>query len=143
MKKRGFTLLELLFVIGLIALVGGMGAGVYSRVKQNEDMTAVVMQAVHLLNTARSKSVTGEGDMVWKIRLETDKVRLEDETGMTREEYRLPEKYSLFGPVTELVFNRADGRVEMCETGCVFELKETEGTLSYQFKILFSGAVEY
>jgi len=143
MKKKGFSLLELLFVMGLMSLVGAMGVGVYGQVRRNEDMTAVVMQAVHLLNTARVKSVAGEGDMTWKVRLETDRVKLQDEAGVTVEEYRLPVKYSLFGPITELEFSRADGRVEMCETGCAFELRETEGSLSYQFKVLFSGVVEY
>lgn len=143
MKKKGFSLLELLFVMGLVSLVGAMGLGVYGQVRQNEDMAAAVMQAVHLLNTGRAKAVAGERDMIWKVRLETDRVRLQDEAGVTVEEYRLPAKYSLFGPITELEFSRADGRVEMCETGCAFELRETEGSLSYQFKVLFSGVVEY
>jgi prepilin-type N-terminal cleavage/methylation domain-containing protein len=143
MKKKGFSLLELLFVMGLVSLVGAMGVGVYGQVRRNEDMAAAVMQAVHLLNTARVKSVAGEGDMTWKVRLETDRVKLQDEAGVTVEEYRLPVKYNLFGPITELEFSRADGRVEMCETGCAFELRETRGSLSYQFKVLFSGVVEY
>lgn len=143
MKKKGFSLLELLFVMVLVSVVGAMGVGVYGQVRQNEDMAAVVMQAVHLLNTARVKAVTGERDMKWKVRLETDRVKLQDEAGVTVEEYRLPVKYNLFGPITELEFSRADGRVEMCETGCAFELRRIGGSLSYQFKVLFSGVVEY
>ena len=141
--NKGFVLLELLFVIGLMTIVGVMGGGVYSRVKQNEDMVSETMQIVRLLIEARSKSIAGENDKEWKVRMETDRLKLQDETGLTVEEHILPGKYSLFSPVAEVVFDKIDGRVEMCETGCAFELKETEGTLSYQFKLLFSGVVEY
>jgi len=143
MKKKGFSLLELLIVVSLTSLVGVMGMGIYGRVRQREEMTAEVSQVVHILNSGRVKSVTGEKDMTWRVRLETDRVKLQDENGLTVEEHRLAEKYSLFGPMVEIIFNRADGRVEMCETGCVFELREGGGELNYQFRVLYSGVVEY
>ncbi len=143
MKTKGFSLLELLIVISLTSLVGVIGMGIYGRVRQREEMTAEVIQVVHILNSGRVKSVAGEKDMTWKVRLEADRVKLQNEIGLTVEEYRLAEKYSLFGPMVEVIFNRADGRVEMCETGCVFELREGGGELSYQFRVLYSGVVEY
>jgi len=142
-KYRGFVLLELIFVIGLTTIVGVIGGGVYSRVKQNEDIASEAMQIVRILLDARSKSTAGENDKEWKVKIETDRVKLEDEDNLILEEHILPAKYSLFSPIAEVVFDKIDGRVEICETGCVIELRETEGTLNYQFRILFSGAVEY
>lgn len=140
--RQGFTILELLIVIVLITIVGLGGAGVYGQVKQNEDMASAVMQVVQVINEARSRSVTGEDDRGWKVKIETDRVKLADEMGTTEEEYVLPVKYTL-SPAMEVEFDRVNGKVEACVAGCVFELKEVNGSLSYQFRLLFSGIVEY
>ncbi len=141
--KKGFTLLEILIVISLMTLLGVMGMGVYGKVRQNEDIASVVIQVVHILNSARTRSVTGEKDMEYKVRVESDRVQVQDEVGEVVEEYVFPEKYTLNSPATELVFGRIDGRVVGCESGCVLEVVEVDGGLNYQIKLLFSGVVEY
>lgn len=140
--KKGFTILELLIVVVLITIVGVGGARVYGQVKQNEDMASAVMKVVQVINEARSRSVTGEDDKGWKVKIEADRVKLQDEVGVTEEEYVLPVKYSL-GPVMEVEFDRVNGVVEVCSSGCEFELREVRGNLNYQFRLLFSGIVEY
>ena len=141
--KKGFTLLEIMIVIGLAGLMALLGMVSFGRVRQREGMAAAAMRVAQILTLARAKSIAGENDKAWKVVVEEERVLLQDELGTTVEQYSLPVNYGLFGPVDEIVFARADGRVEDCETGCVLEIREKEGALSHQVRVLFSGAVEY
>ena len=140
---KGFTILELLIVIGLTAAVSAMGMISFSRLKRQEDLFAIAANTVQMLDKARSGSVTGRNEAAWKVVVEADNLRLENDGGQVEETYRIPAGYGIAGPVGEIRFNRIDGRVEACPTGCVFTVQEIGSNLTYQLQILASGAVEY
>ena len=140
---KGFTILELLVVMVLTAAVSAMGMISFSRLKRQEDLFAITAATVQMLEKARNGSITGKNDLVWKVVINADNLRLEDGQSRVAETYQLPAGYSVSGPVAEIRFNRIDGRVETCPTGCVFTVQEVAGNLTYQWQILASGAVEY
>lgn len=140
---KGFTILELLIVMGLAAAVSAMGMISFSRLKRQEDLFAIIANTVQILDKARSGSVTGKNDVAWKVVVGGDNLRLEDDQGQVEETYRVPAGYSINGPVAEIKFNRIDGSVPACPTGCTFTVQEVAGNLTYQWQILASGGVEY
>ena len=140
---KGFTILELLMVMGLAAAVSARGMISFSRLKRQEDLFAIAANTVQMLDRARNGSVTGKDDIAWKVVVGEDNLRLENDRGQVEETYRVPAGYGIAGPVGEIRFSRIDGWVEACPTGCVLTVEETGGNLTYELQILASGAVEY
>jgi len=141
--QKGFTMMELLIVMGLVASVAMIGVVSVSRIKKSEDIATVAASVVNVLEEAHAKSLTGEKDRAWKVVMNAEAVTLQTEDGMGMESYNLPEEYMLVGPLAEVVFGRVDGRVLGCEAGCMYEVRELYGSLIYQIQILYSGAIEY
>lgn len=142
-QEKGFTFLEVLIVITLSVVMASSGLLVFNRLKRQEEIFSVVVQIVRLLETARAKSVACQNNANWKVVVATDKVTLKDNQGNITETYRLPPAYKVTGPIDEVVFAKIDGLVERCVNNCLFKAEEVSGKLSYEFNILFSGAVEY
>ena len=57
---KGFTILELLVVMGLTAAVSAMGMISFSRLKRQEDLFAITAATVQMLEKARNGSITGK-----------------------------------------------------------------------------------
>lgn len=142
-SKRGFSFLEILIVMTLIVVITTSGLLTFNQVKRREELFSVVVYIVQLLETARAKSIANEKDTKWKVVMAVNQVSLQDIQGNIVDNYRLPNTYTLTGPINEVVFNRIDGLVAECFNNCLFEVKEVSGNLRYQFNILSSGAIEY
>ncbi len=56
--QRGFTLIELVTVIGLIALIGGLGAGAYQVARRNYSLQASAGRIQGILRAARNSALT-------------------------------------------------------------------------------------
>lgn len=143
MNDKGLTFLELLVVVGLIAIISGSVLLAYGQARRRETVTGAVIQIVQILTSGRANSVSGKADAGWKVRLLADRVILMRDSGEVAEEYRLPDKVELTAGVEEIVFNRTDGRAVNCEAGCVFTVRTNSGSVSQQFRVLFSGGVDY
>jgi type II secretory pathway pseudopilin PulG len=141
--KAGFTLMETLLVFGLMGAMAAMGVVSYAQVRQREEIAASVLQITQLISNARSKSVAGQDDSSWKVNLQPNLIELQTSSGQTFDRYVIPAKYILSGPTTELTFDRTNGRVIGCESGCIFTLNQVGSDFSYQFGVIFSGTVEY
>jgi len=141
--QSGFSFLEIMLTISLMIIIALAGINTFNQVKNQEDLTATALHIVQILNTARSNSIAGKQNSAWKVVLEVTKVSLKNNQDITVEEYYFPPNHTLFSPLSEIVFDKADGRVQSCQTGCLFEVQKIDTDLSHQFKVLFSGAIEY
>lgn len=63
--SRGFSLLELLIVIAIIALLAGAGAGFYRNIVKNIEIQSVAKVLAGDLRHMRSKSMIGENGLKW------------------------------------------------------------------------------
>ena len=143
MKSNGFTFLEILVVMAMMATMGIAGVITYGRVQRQEEMTAVVVTVAEILARARVGSVSGDKDTSWRVDLLANKAELKDGLGNLVVQYSLPARYSLSSPVSQVEFGRGDGRGAGCESGCLVTVSQLGGSLSQSFRILYSGVVEY
>jgi prepilin-type N-terminal cleavage/methylation domain-containing protein len=66
--KRGFTLLEVLLVIGILSIIGVMGVSYYRNAAKNVTFTTTIATLENNIKAARSKAMLGEGGTKWGIR---------------------------------------------------------------------------
>jgi len=66
-KLGGFTLLELLMVIGIIAILAAAGFGVYGNFVENVQLEAAEKNIIFDLKNVRSRSMAGESELKWGI----------------------------------------------------------------------------
>lgn len=64
-RIKGFSLLELLIVISIMALLGAAGAGFYRNFVKNVEVESITKVLAGDLRTARSKAMIGEEGMKW------------------------------------------------------------------------------
>jgi len=67
LTKKGFTLLELLIVIAILAIISTIGAGFYINYNKNIEINSVSKNIVSDLKQAQSRSMSGSGDFKWGI----------------------------------------------------------------------------
>lgn len=68
-KTHGFSLLELLIVVAIIALLGSVGAGYYRGFVKNVEVESVSKILAGDLRLMRSKSMAGEEQASWGVHL--------------------------------------------------------------------------
>lgn len=65
--SSGFTLLELLIVMGILAILSTIGTGFYRNFSKGVEIGTANKNIVSELRNARSKSMQGENDLKWGI----------------------------------------------------------------------------
>lgn len=65
--RRGFSLLELLIVIALIAIIGTIGASFYINYGKTVEINSLSQTMIFDLKSAQSKAMTGEGELKYGI----------------------------------------------------------------------------
>lgn len=67
-RTRGFSLLEILLVLGIISVLGTTGIGMYRNYVKNVELKTVSQEIRTDLKSARSKAQAGEDNYKWGIR---------------------------------------------------------------------------
>lgn len=63
----GFSLLEVLIVMGILAILSAVGAGFYRGFSKGVEINMASKNIVSELRGARAKSMQGEGDLKWGV----------------------------------------------------------------------------
>lgn len=119
--RRGFTLIELVVVIGVMALVGTLALVSFVNSRRVRDLAASGQNVLSVLRVAQGKSLAGESGVPWGVRLEASRFILFSGASFagspTTTAYALPASVeitniALAGGGTEAVFRRLDGRTD-------------------------------
>lgn len=75
-EQRGFTLLELLLSIGLIALLGALSLPVYRSFQVRTDVDITALETAHSLRRAQVLAQAVQDDSTWGVRVEATTITL-------------------------------------------------------------------
>lgn len=67
MRKKGFTLIELVIVVAIVAIFGVVTVASLTGKKSSNDLSLTVTQATALLREAESRSITQTQGMSWGV----------------------------------------------------------------------------
>jgi len=74
--RRGFTLLELLISLGVLALLGTLGMVSFLNSRNSRDLVVTSQNALSVLRDAQARTLAGEDASVWGVHLEQSQVVL-------------------------------------------------------------------
>lgn len=112
--ERGFTLIEIVLVVALIALIAGVGLQLPHLFSQSYARDADVFRLVTLFYRAETLAATGRDNAEWGVKIEGGRGVLfrgtsYDERDATADEFIDLESRSVVGSVSEIVFKRGSG----------------------------------
>lgn len=73
---KGFTLIEIAVVIGIMAILGTSALVSFSASRNVRDLTTSSQNTLSILRLAQSRTLAGEDDSAWGIRLESNQITL-------------------------------------------------------------------
>lgn len=74
MEKKGFTILELLLSVAMIAILAGISIPLYSMYGSRSSADSVRNGVVNSLRTARAFSIAGKDDSPWGVHFESGNI---------------------------------------------------------------------
>lgn len=121
MYRTGFTLLELVITTSILVLIGSLGLASFVNSRNVRLFTTSSQDVVSVLRVAQSKTLAGEDNSVWGVRLEQSRFSLfrgADYAASTLiEPHNLPSaieivNINLAGGGPDVVFKKIDGRTD-------------------------------
>ncbi|TSC51864.1 MAG: hypothetical protein LiPW41_811 [Parcubacteria group bacterium LiPW_41] len=92
-KKSGFSLLELLLTIAVIAVIGAIGSGFYIQFSRGIELDETAKAIVADLKLARENALAGKNQMKWGIRF----------TNASQDYYELFSTPTVYGGVSSTI----------------------------------------
>jgi prepilin-type N-terminal cleavage/methylation domain-containing protein len=113
MRRRGFTVLELVVVIGLIGVIAAFSVPMFRRYQMRSDLSRSADQVTQALGRARALAQAGTGDAPWGFSV-TNAVLFKGKTFAARdpafdEEYPIPSTIVRTG-LAEASFSKLEGK---------------------------------
>ncbi len=145
--RKGFTLLELLISVGILALIGTLSLVSFINSRNIRDLVTSGQNILSVLREAQSRTLAREDNSVWGTRLEQNRFILfrgsSFAASTSTQTYNLPSgieivNINLSGGGQEITFGRLDGRT--LQTGS-FEVKIRGGTQTFSISVDSSGKV--
>lgn len=144
--NNGFSLIEVLLSVALIALLSGLAAPVFLRLQTKNDLDLAVVNLTQSLRRAQVQSQAVDGDISWGVKIQTGNLTLFKGASFADPPYRdttydetsdLNPNITLSGP-TEIVFAKFTGLPQTIGT-ITFSINSDSVTLNVNEK----GMVNY
>lgn len=110
----GYTLVEIIVVIGIIALLATISTSVYSNFSANEKLKIATMGVVEAIRHAQANTQSGKGDSSWGVKVFSDSVIIFKGSGYASKDSSYDQSFNFSGGVvasglSEIVFAKVTG----------------------------------
>lgn len=115
--KRGFTMIELIIVIVLMAILSALSAPIYNKFQNTNNVELANIQASQALRRAQILSQASSGDSAWGVYIGNSQITLfKGNTYVTRdtnfdEIYQIVDSIKVSG-LNEVVFEKFSGQTQ-------------------------------
>lgn len=112
--NKGFTLLEILLSIALIAILAGFSIPVYQSFQVKNDLDVATNIVAQSLRRAQSLSRSQDGDISWGVKIQTGSITLFKGTNYATRDSAFDELFNMPQTITpsglgEIVFTKFSG----------------------------------
>lgn len=138
---KGFTLLEVLLVIALLAILSGISIPVYQSFQFKSDLDLATLDVSQSLRRAQILAQSVDGDMSWGVKTESEKITLFKGASFESRDENLDEIFNIpanvtFSGLKEVVFTKFSGLPEETGTLDIFSNNNQRSVIINQKGIL-------
>ncbi len=140
----GFTLIEVLLSVAVIAVLAGISAPVFTRLATKNDLDTAFVSLAQTWRRGQELSMANDGDIVWGVKVAAGSITLFKGTSFASrdtnydEVFSMPLTISVSGAVTEITFNKLTGTPSATGTVSLTSFDDTttltinsKGTVSF------------
>lgn len=114
LSRNGFTLLELLLSVGLMALLAGIAAPMYLSLQAENEVAISATSVGDLLRTAQARSLAVSGDSAWGVYLSGNVAVIFKGNSFSDRDQSFDENYNFSGAINfsglnDIVFYKFSG----------------------------------
>jgi len=110
--QRGFTLIEMLLSVGLIAMLAGLSLPIYASFNSRDDLDLSTQELAGMLRRAETYACNVDGDNSWGVKVQSGSaVLFKGSSYATRDTTQdetdsIPATITIGGTVSEVVFSK-------------------------------------